>query len=307
MRVKLTTMPKRLTATVAFAAMACLAMPAAASTLVVDRGLPDSNLNNASGANRSNVGWDFAGYGFFAGDDFVIPGSGAVTVDTIKFWLYPDAQGAAAANNNEDLGDDSTYALGDTYTSFGFYLGDAAAATVPLLVGANFTGPGSNDTDNANVSIQRVQYPSTPGEDYQGSSGSFIQIFEIVLSDLNLDLDRGVSYQFGIECRGAGDTDNGTPDVFSDDAFTMCFPHAANKDLAGTPQDSADDLYRYFYVDGLGGPADAGGTLDSQGFGWDKSSDIGIQVFAVVPEPATLALFGLGLAGLGVMRRRLRG
>ena len=29
----------------------------------------------------------------------ILPGSGAVTVDTIKFWLYPDAQGSLIANN----------------------------------------------------------------------------------------------------------------------------------------------------------------------------------------------------------------
>jgi len=34
---------------------------AQASTLVVDRGLPDTNLNSAAGADRSNVAWGFNG------------------------------------------------------------------------------------------------------------------------------------------------------------------------------------------------------------------------------------------------------
>jgi hypothetical protein len=34
------------------------------------------------------------------------------------------------------------------------------------------------------------------------------------------------------------------------------------------------------------------------------STDVNFTVSAVVPEPATLGVFGLGLAGLGFMRRR---
>ena len=57
-----------------------------------------------------------------------------------------------------------------------------------------------------------MQYPSTPGEDYQGSSGSFIQIFEIVLSDLDLDttVDRSVTVvEWG---RGLAESLAGWPD-----------------------------------------------------------------------------------------------
>jgi len=39
--------------------------------------------------------------------------------------------------------------------------------------------------------------------------------------------------------------------------------------------------------------------------GWDKSSDIDVVVAGTaVPEPASLAIFGVSLAMLGVMRRR---
>ena len=44
-------------------AVALLAGPMAANAaLLVDRGLPTTNLNNAAGANRSNVSWVFSGY-----------------------------------------------------------------------------------------------------------------------------------------------------------------------------------------------------------------------------------------------------
>ena len=38
-------------------------------SLVFDRGLPTANLNNAAGANRSNVAWAFDG-DYITGDDF---------------------------------------------------------------------------------------------------------------------------------------------------------------------------------------------------------------------------------------------
>jgi PEP-CTERM motif len=49
------------------------------------------------------------------------------------------------------------------------------------------------------------------------------------------------------------------------------------------------------FSDGIGGVADAANLTTPQNF----------QIFAVTaPEPGTLALFGLGLAGMAVMRRR---
>ena len=290
-------------AIVAVPLVASVAMgEAQASALIVDRGLPTSNLNNAAGANRSNVGWDFQGYGYFAGDDFTISGSGTHHVDHIRFWINTDSGGAASANNNASLLDDPAYGLSDTYTSIGFYLGDAADSYVPLVASGNFTS--GNATDNANISIARVLYDNGSEYDYQGSSGSYAQLFQVDISNLDLWLEGGVSYQFGAECRGAGDTDGGTTSVFSDDTYHLCFMHASNAALSGSPQDGADDLYRAFYVDDLSGPAEYAGSVDSNGFGWDKSSDVNVQVWESVSEPATLGIFAVGLAGFGFVRRR---
>ena len=38
--------------------------------------------------------------------------------------------------------------------------------------------------------------------------------------------------------------------------------------------------------------------------GWNKPSDINVQVFGVVPEPGTIALASIALLGLAASRRR---
>ena len=61
--------------TVASLLLCALPAMAADSVLIVDRGLPLSNLNNASGSVRSNVRWSGDNQGFI-GDDFIIGAAG---------------------------------------------------------------------------------------------------------------------------------------------------------------------------------------------------------------------------------------
>jgi len=67
-----------------------VAPAAMADTLLVDRGLPTANLNNAAGADRSNVGWGYANYdNWFTGDDFTLAAvDGQWRIDTIRTWAY---------------------------------------------------------------------------------------------------------------------------------------------------------------------------------------------------------------------------
>ena len=69
--------------------------------LLVDRGLPQANLNNTSGDYRSNIRWSLYDSGFL-GDDFTVGAAGeSWVIDTIRVWTVPGVH----KTDPEHLGD----------------------------------------------------------------------------------------------------------------------------------------------------------------------------------------------------------
>src|SRR4051794_40560918 len=61
-------------------------MGTAQASLIIDRGLPSTNLNNTAGVDRSNVDWGFQPNNqYFSGDDFTLP-VGTWQLDSIRIW-----------------------------------------------------------------------------------------------------------------------------------------------------------------------------------------------------------------------------
>lgn len=226
------------------------------ATMLVDRGLPTTNLNNSAGANRSNVAWLFGGSPadyWMVGDTFTNTGSQTWAIDTIRLWT---------------VGTTGTAAL----------WGGTDGSTIGLVSGSGV--------------ISNAAYADLSS--YQGSSGRYIDMHQIDFA-VSILLAPGQTYDFFLDGTGNGN-------------YVVPFVHASNAALSGPPQDGANGLM--FYANVLGGTFDplSVGTWNSSdpGWGWDKPSDVNVQAFGTttVPEPPTLALFGLGLAGLAFSRRR---
>jgi hypothetical protein len=273
---------RSLMAVVAVGLILTVAGTAGATSLVFDRGLPVTNLNNAAGVNRSNVAWGFgaANDEYFAGDDFKLSTSplGQWQIDTVRIWIVA---GAPAAGVN----------LADRYTQVSLFGGLASEQGINKIASGSFIS-GTSTTDNANIDIKPVAY--SDGENYQGSSNAYIQLWQVDFNNLGWVVDGNMQYQFGVQ--GLSVSDYGWSN------------HASNAALGGANADGADNLYRWFYADGTTQVYGGGMNSNGNGGGWDKGSDINVQVFATaVPEPITMAGLMLGVGSLvGYVRRRAK-
>jgi len=261
----------------------CGACMSASAALIVDRGLPDTNLNAAAGADRSNVAWDFnPPEDWVAGDDFTLaalPPKTGWRIDQIRIWTIAGEAG-------------SNFLLGDRFQEVSLFLGPAgpAGTEIPIVLSASLSG---TTTDNPDVAVTQVQYAT--GADYQTSSGAFAKLWQVDFVDVGV-VDAG-TLLFAVDGIDPGAAE---PNWFN---------HASNAALSGTPQDGSDDEYGFFSGNAADSSLSFGGTVDSDGFGWDKSSDINIQVWATqvhVSEPGVIALALLGIAGVLAGRGRRR-
>jgi hypothetical protein len=239
------------TVAVSFAFALASGVWAADSALVVDRGLPQGNLNNVSGAARSNVRWASGDSGFM-GDHVTIGASGEKwVIDSIRTWAVPGL---------DDLDPDH---LGDFYQDIRLYFGKAGGDISPVTSGALSTG--SDESSNANIQISEATKAGTPLYD---NFGHFLRVWQVDFTNLNLPVDGGSEYGFGVW--GMGREIQG-----SDGKAYMWFNYASNAPLSEAREDQADGVMLLF--DGSGKSA---GEFTAQGHGWDKNSNINIQIFA---------------------------
>jgi hypothetical protein len=145
--------------------------------------------------------------------------------------------------------------------------------------------------------ITQVTYANTSS--YQGSSGNYLPLYQLDFN-LGMILNGATAYQFFLNGPMI-DFPAGSPPWTS---LINAYVHSSNGALSGSTQQGYDNLL--LYLNALNGIAGEIGTWDSNGNGWDKSSDGNVQVYGdPVPIPAAAWLLGSGLVGLiGLNRRR---
>jgi hypothetical protein len=225
--------------------------------LLVDRGLPTANLNNAAGDNRANVAWAFTEY------------------TSSAYWL---------------VGDTFQNTSADTWHITSIRLWTVGTTDQAILRGG---------LDGSTIGvISSATYIS--GANYQGSSGSMIDMHQV---DFTVDITLAAYQTYDFFLDGSG----------SEPGIVVPFVHASNAALSGSPQQGADNLMLYAEVqNGIVDPTSVSTwTSDTHvagGMGWDKPSDVNVQVFGTaVPEPSTYIAGVLLLLPFGVSTvRKLR-
>ena len=230
-----------------------LALPAVAanSEMVVNRGLPQVNLNNVSGESRANVRLSNDQDGF-VGDDFTIGAPGETwVIDSIRTWAVPS------------ISVTSSKRLGDLFQDVRLYLGPAANTLTPVTSAALNTG--SDESENPDIAISEVtQGGVVPYDDF----GTNLRIWQIDFNNLHKLVKGGTKYGFGVLGMGRAVPGN-------ESKIQPWFNHGSNAALSAVQQDGADG--KLLIYDGAGKLDE---SVDLKGSGWDKSSDVNVQVFA---------------------------
>jgi hypothetical protein len=224
---------------------------AADSVLVVDRGLPADNLNNVSGAARSNIRWASGDSGFL-GDHFTLGSRGEKwVIDSIRTWAVPGLK---------EVDPDH---LGDFYQDVRLYFGAPGRDLTPVQ--STLLSSGNDESSNPNVLLTEATGAGAPLYD---DFGKFLRVWQIDFTGLNLTVEGGVKYNFGVWGMGRA-IPGGQGEAY------MWFNHASNAPLSAVRQDGAEGVMLMFEASGK-----AAGEFEGQGNGWDKNSDINVQVFA---------------------------
>ena len=125
--------------------------------------------------------------------------------------------------------------------------------------------PGNDESSNPRV---RISEATRRGTQLYENFRKFLRVWQIDFTGLNLAVEGGVTYNFGVWGQGR-EIPGGGGKGYS------WFNHSSNAPLSAARQDGADGVMLLFE-----GSGKAAGEFRGQGNGWDKNSDINVQVFA---------------------------
>lgn len=206
-------------------------------------------------------------------------------------WALEKAKQGWAVGDDFTIGRSGSYRI-DTLRLW--VVGEASGES-PYYAGTTFTLWGGTDLDEV-LSSSAVLTPATyaDGSFYQNGGDDFA-LYSLEFRNLNWLVDGDSWYNFGVTGKDAKDK------------YQQVFVHASNADQGGVPADAADGWLIGFRAKNPGNLYYWTSDPAADGEGWDKYSDLNVQVEGTpVPEPSCMLLFGSGLFGLVVVAKRSR-
>jgi len=310
-----------------------------ASTIYYANALPTADVNNAGGISSNYAFYEqnpFPSSGIAAsldGDSFLAPST--ATIQTLTTWSI--ASPALPWATQDPLGNQAL-GLEMSSVSLWFRVDPGPGPAVPwtlLDTGSLDTSfdvsgnPNAVGSSNANIGATNVTYPGTT-QGFLGSDGqTFFPLWQLSFNNLNLNLTGGVTYDFAVTGLGYGypggpavptqclnDPSQGADCVMdpgNPGGYGYWYNSFSNPLRAGlaSEQDGPHNTYLRCNYGDNGLPtaepclvADPVAEANSL-VGADMNVELDTAA-STVPEPATVAFFVAGLAGLGFLRRRKR-
>jgi hypothetical protein len=282
-------MKSKLSIKLIVAAAVFLLAQVAGATPAIYIELPTTGVNTGNATTQTNMWYSYTA-DQFSGDSFNTGSLSQIT--SLSVWLMTHYTSPTSGIPMK-VGDEFSYlALYGTQVNLG--AGTANPAMLTNLIETDTFSPGNNTSDSGKISGALDHYQ--PGNldflfttDNFQTPGQLRPFYKVTFNNLNWGVTPDTAYAFALD---SGCQSVGTGTRCADDPYFGAHALLAVKYNYSSSQNAADGQVLLFTM------ADSGAT-----FAKDSGADLNFEIEGI-PEPGTITLVGLGLAGALLLARR---